>query len=403
MIPALMPTYRRTDIAFERGEGPYLYSTDGRRFLDFASGIAVTCLGHGHPALVEALTEQAQKLWHCSNIFTIPGQQEMGEKFVRDTFADTVFFGNSGSEAVELGIKMIRKYHHASGNPHKTGIVCMKGAFHGRTLATIFAGGQQSHIEGFGPAVEGFRHVAFGNMNELRDAIDDEVGGILFEPIQGEGGYRPAPDGFLEDVRKTADEFGLLVMLDEVQCGNGRTGKLFAHEWSAMTPDIMATAKGMGGGFPVGACLASEEAAKGMTAGTHGSTYGGNPLAMAVANAVWDVITGPGFLENVREQGEALHAELRKLVADHPDVYVEARGRGLMAGLKLADRLETRQVVDFVRERGLLTVAAGENVVRMAPPLIIGRDEIDEAVALLRAAAEKLGAEALKAEEGNGA
>ena len=403
MIPALMPTYRRTDIAFERGEGPYLYSTDGRRFLDFASGIAVTCLGHGHPALVEALTEQAQKLWHCSNIFTIPGQQEMGEKFVRDTFADTVFFGNSGSEAVELGIKMIRKYHHASGNPHKTGIVCMKGAFHGRTLATIFAGGQESHIEGFGPAVEGFRHVAFGNMNELRDAIDDEVGGILFEPIQGEGGYRPAPDGFLEDVRKTADEFGLLVMLDEVQCGNGRTGKLFAHEWSAMTPDIMATAKGMGGGFPVGACLASEEAAKGMTAGTHGSTYGGNPLAMAVANAVWDVITGPGFLENVREQGEALHAELRKLVADHPDVYVEARGRGLMAGLKLADRLETRQVVDFVRERGLLTVAAGENVVRMAPPLIIGRDEIDEAVALLRAAAEKLGAEALKAEEGNGA
>ena len=403
MIPALMPTYRRTDIAFERGEGPYLYSTDGRRFLDFASGIAVTCLGHGHPALVEALTEQAQKLWHCSNIFTIPGQQEMGEKFVRDTFADTVFFGNSGSEAVELGIKMIRKYHHASGNPHKTGIVCMKGAFHGRTLATIFAGGQESHIEGFGPAVEGFRHVAFGNMNELRDAIDDEVGGILFEPIQGEGGYRPAPDGFLEDVRKTADEFGLLVMLDEVQCGNGRTGKLFAHEWSAMTPDIMATAKGMGGGFPVGACLATEEAAKGMTAGTHGSTYGGNPLAMAVANAVWDVITGPGFLENVRKQGAALHAELETLVADYPNVYVEARGRGLMAGLKLADRLETRQVVDFVRERGLLTVAAGENVVRMAPPLIIGRDEIDEAVALLRAAAEKLGAEALKAEEGNGA
>ncbi len=390
MIPALMPTYRRTDIAFERGEGPYLYSTDGRRFLDFASGIAVTCLGHSHPALVEALIEQGRKFWHCSNIFTIPGQQEMGEKFVRDTFADTVFFGNSGSEAVELGIKMIRKYHHASGNPHKTGIVCMKGAFHGRTLATIFAGGQESHIDGFGPAVQGFRHVAFGNMNELRDAIDDETGGILFEPIQGEGGYRPAPDGFLEAVRETADEFGLLVMLDEVQCGNGRTGRLFAHEWSDMTPDIMATAKGMGGGFPVGACLATEEAAKGMTAGTHGSTYGGNPLAMAVANAVWDVLTAPGFLENVRIQGEALHAELRALVADYPEVYVEARGRGLMAGLKLADSLETRQVVDFVRERGLLTVAAGENVVRMAPPLIVGREEIDEAAALLRAAAEEL-------------
>ncbi|MYG52206.1 MAG: aspartate aminotransferase family protein [Rhodospirillaceae bacterium] len=388
-----MPTYRRTDIAFERGEGPYLYSTDGRRFLDFASGIAVTCLGHSHPALVEALIEQGRKFWHCSNIFTIPGQQEMGEKFVRDTFADTVFFGNSGSEAVELGIKMIRKYHHASGNPHKTGIVCMKGAFHGRTLATIFAGGQESHIDGFGPAVQGFRHVAFGNMNELRDAIDDEVGGILFEPIQGEGGYRPAPDGFLEAVRETADEFGLLVMLDEVQCGNGRTGRLFAHQWSDMTPDIMATAKGMGGGFPVGACLATEEAARGMTAGTHGSTYGGNPLAMAVANAVWDVLTAPGFLDNVRIQGEALHAELRALVADYPEVYVEARGRGLMAGLKLADSLETRQVVDFVRERGLLTVAAGENVVRMAPPLIIGREEIDEAVALLRAAAEELMAE----------
>ncbi|MXW91124.1 MAG: aspartate aminotransferase family protein [Rhodospirillaceae bacterium] len=388
-----MPTYRRTDIAFERGEGPYLYSTDGRRFLDFASGIAVTCLGHSHPALVEALIEQGRKFWHCSNIFTIPGQQEMGEKFVRDTFADTVFFGNSGSEAVELGIKMIRKYHHASGNPHKTGIVCMRGAFHGRTLATIFAGGQESHIDGFGPAVQGFRHVAFGNMNELRNAIDDEVGGILFEPIQGEGGYRPAPDGFLEAVRETADEFGLLVMLDEVQCGNGRTGRLFAHQWSDMTPDIMATAKGMGGGFPVGACLATEEAARGMTAGTHGSTYGGNPLAMAVANAVWDVLTAPGFLDNVRIQGEALHAELRALVADYPEVYVEARGRGLMAGLKLADSLETRQVVDFVRERGLLTVAAGENVVRMAPPLIIGREEIDEAVALLRAAAEELMAE----------
>ena len=342
MIPALMPTYRRTDIAFERGEGPYLYSTDGRRFLDFASGIAVTCLGHSHPALVEALIEQGRKFWHCSNIFTIPGQQEMGEKFVRDTFADTVFFGNSGSEAVELGIKMIRKYHHASGNPHKTGIVCMRGAFHGRTLATIFAGGQESHIDGFGPAVQGFRHVAFGNMNELRDAIDDETGGILFEPIQGEGGYRPAPDGFLEAVRETADEFGLLVMLDEVQCGNGRTGRLFAHEWSDMTPDIMATAKGMGGGFPVGACLATEEAAKGMTAGTHGSTYGGNPLAMAVANAVWDVLTAPGFLENVRVQGEALHAELRALVADYPEVYVEARGRGLMAGPEAGRQLWKR-------------------------------------------------------------
>lgn len=392
MIPAIMPTYQRTDIAFERGEGSYLYTSDGRRFLDFASGIAVTGLGHGHPALIKALTEQANKFWHCSNIFTIPGQQTMAEKMVRDTFADTVFFGNSGSEAVELGIKMIRKYHHVTGNPDKTTIVCMNGAFHGRTIATIFAAGQEKLIDGFGPALPGFKHVSYANMNALRDAVvgDSTVGGILFEPIQGEGGYRPAPPAFLDDVRKLADEYGLLVMFDEVQCGNGRTGKLFAHEFSNMTPDIMATAKGMGGGFPVGACLATEEAAKGMVAGTHGSTYGGNPLAMAVANAVWDELTKPGFLQNVRVQGQAFHEALEQLVADYPEVYVEARGVGLMAGLKLADHLETRQVVDFVRERGLLTVAAGENVVRMAPPLIIGQEEIDEAIALLREAAEDL-------------
>ena len=392
MIPAIMPTYQRTDIAFERGEGPYLYSTDGRRFLDFASGIAVTSLGHSHPALINALNEQANKLWHCSNIFTIPGQQAMAERMVRDTFADTVFFGNSGSEAVELGIKMIRKYQHVSGNPEKTTIVCMNGAFHGRTIATIFAAGQKKLIDGFGPALPGFKHVAYANMNELCDAVADDstVGGILLEPIQGEGGYRAAPSEFLDDVRKLADEYGLLVMLDEVQCGNGRTGRLFAHEFSNMTPDIMATAKGMGGGFPVGACLATAEASNGMVAGTHGSTYGGNPLAMAVAGAVWDELTKPGFLQNVRLQGQAFHQGLEQLVKAYPEVYVESRGVGLMAGIRLADHLETRQVVDFVRERGLLTVAAGENVVRMAPPLIITRAEVDEALMFLRDAAEEM-------------
>ncbi|MCY4239425.1 MAG: aspartate aminotransferase family protein [Rhodospirillaceae bacterium] len=392
MIPAIMPTYQRTDIAFERGEGPYLYSTDGRRFLDFASGIAVTSLGHSHPALIKALNEQANKLWHCSNIFTIPGQQAMAERLVRDTFADTVFFGNSGSEAVELGIKMIRKYQHVSGSPEKTTIVCMNGAFHGRTIATIFAAGQKKLIDGFGPALPGFKHVSYANMNELRDAVvgDSTVGGILFEPIQGEGGYRSAPPEFLDDVRKLADEYGLLVMLDEVQCGNGRTGKLFAHEFSNMTPDIMATAKGMGGGFPVGACLATAEASKGMVAGTHGSTYGGNPLAMAVASAVWDELTKLGFLENVRFQGQAFHEGLERLVKAYPEVYVESRGVGLMAGIRLADHLETRQVVDFVRERGLLTVAAGENVVRMVPPLIITRAEVDEALIFLQDAAEEM-------------
>ncbi len=386
MIPAILPTYQRSDIAFERGEGAYLYASDGRRFLDFASGIAVTGLGHSHPHLIAALTEQANKFWHCSNIFTIPGQQRLAERLVAATFADTVFFCNSGSEAVECGIKMIRRYHWITGNPQKNRIICMTGGFHGRTLATIYAGGQAKHTEGFAPAVDGFDHVAYGNLNELKAAVTPETGGILVEPIQGEGGYRPAPEGYLKGLRQIADEYGLLLMLDEVQCGNGRTGKLFAYELEGVEPDIVATAKGMGGGFPVGACLAREDAAQGMTAGTHGSTYGGNPLAMAVANAVLDVILEPGFLDRVQAAGEQFRTALDGLAAAHPETFVEARGVGLMMGLKCVDAIPSRDFVAALRDVGLLTVAAGDNVVRFAPPLIIDQSHIDEAAGMIEAA-----------------
>lgn len=382
-FPAILPTYNRTDIAFERGEGAWLFTSDGRRFLDFASGIAVTCLGHAHPHLVKTLQEQAAKLWHCSNIFTIPGQQEMAERLRANTFADTVFFCNSGAEAVETGIKMVRRYHYVNGNPERHRIICAEGAFHGRTLTTIFAGGQAKHTEGFGPKVEGFDHVAFGNLNEVRAAITPETAGILMEPVQGEGGYKPADPEFIQGLRKVCDEFGLLLMYDEVQCGNGRTGKYFAHEWFDTPPDIMATAKGMGGGFPVGACLATAEAGKGMTAGTHGSTYGGNPLAMAVANAVLDVILEPGFFDGVAERGAYFEKGLQKLVADHPDTFVEQRGMGLMRGLRCAEGVNNGEFVGRLRDAGLLAVGAGENVVRMAPPLIIGEAEIDEAMRLI--------------------
>ncbi len=387
MTPAIMPTYNRTDIAFEKGEGAYLFERDGRRFLDFASGIAVTCLGHGHPHLVKALTEQAQKLWHCSNIFTIPGQQRLAERMVEHTFADTVFFGNSGAEAVECAIKLARRYHYVDGNPQKNTILCTNSAFHGRTLTTIFAGGQPKHTEGFGPAVPGFAHVAFGNLNEMRAAVDESTAAIMVEPIQGEGGYRPAPDGYLEGLREICDEFGLLLILDEVQSGNGRTGKFYAHELTSATPDVMATAKGMGGGFPVGACLATAEAAKGMTPGTHGSTYGGNPLAMAVGNAVLDVLLEPGFLDGVAERGAELMAALEGLVESHPDIFVEARGVGLMVGLKCAPDVVNSEMVAMLRDGGFLTVGAGDNVVRMAPPLIIESAHIAEAVEHLDAGA----------------
>ncbi len=376
-----MPTYKRCGIALERGEGVYVYDTDGRRYLDFLAGIAVNSLGHAHPHLVGALTEQANRLWHCSNIFEIPGQERLAERLVAATFADTAFFANSGAEAIECGIKMIRKYHHEAGNPEKYSIICVSDAFHGRTLTTIFAAGQEKLVKGFGPAVPGFNHVAFGNLNELRAAITDETAGILVEPVQGEGGIRAADDDYLAGLRKTADEFGLLLMYDEVQCGVGRTGKLFYHEWSGAAPDIMAIAKGIGGGFPVGACLATERAASGMTAGTHGSTFGGNPLAMAIGNAVLDVVLEEGFLDRVNQVADVLWQRLEALVAAHPKVFTAISGRGLMIGVTCA--VPNQEMIAGLREAGLLVGQSGGNMIRLLPPLTIDEAHVHEAVGIL--------------------
>jgi acetylornithine/N-succinyldiaminopimelate aminotransferase len=379
-----MPVYARYDLAFDHGEGAYLYATDGRRFLDFASGIAVTMLGHAHPHLVAELEAQVRKLWHVSNIFQIPEQARLAERLVAASFADTVFFCNSGAEAIEIGIKTIRKYHAEAGNPQKTRIICCEGAFHGRTMATISAGGQPKHTAGFGPLLEGFDHVAFRNMNEMRAAIGDETAGILVEPVQGESGIRPASAAYLEGLRAVCDEFGLLLFFDEVQSGAGRTGRLFAHQWTSIAPDLMAVAKGIGGGFPVGGLLATERAASGMTAGSHGSTFGGNQLAMAAANAVLDAMLEDGFLAHVERMAEHAWARLGKTVAAYPKVFSEVRGLGLMMGLKC--EVPNTDMVLRLQEGGLLTVAAGDNVVRLAPPLIIEESHIEEAARIIEAA-----------------
>ncbi len=397
VIPAVMPTYARAALAFERGEGVYLYGKDGRHYLDFGSGIAVTSLGHCHPHLVKALIEQAQKLWHCSNTYVIPDQERLAQRLVDRSFADTAFFCNSGAEAVECGIKMIRKYHDVAGTPDKYRIICTNNAFHGRTLTTIFAGGQPKHIEGFGPAVDGFDHVSFGNLNEMRAAVRPDTAALLVEPVQGEGGYRNAPEGYFKGLRQVCDEFDLLLMYDEVQTGNGRTGKLYAHELFGVTPDIMATAKGLGGGFPIGACLATAKAARGMTAGSHGSTFGGNPLAVAVANAVLDVLLAPGFLDGVAAVGKLLQSRLAALLGKHPRVFAEVRGIGLMAGLKCADGIACAEMVAAFRDNGLLSIAAGENVVRLVPPLIVEERHIAEAEAIIDGVAARWPSQAGKA------
>jgi acetylornithine/N-succinyldiaminopimelate aminotransferase len=381
MIPAVMPTYARADIAFERGEGPYLFASDGSRYLDFASGIAVTALGHAHPHLVAALTEQAGKLWHTSNLFQIPGQTRLAERLIANSFADSVFFTNSGAEAIECGLKMLRKYQDDFGDPKRYRVICCHGAFHGRTLATIAAGGQEKHLAGFGPTVAGFDHVAYGNMNELRNAITAETAAILVEPVQGEGGMKKASVDYLRALRAVADEFGLLLFFDEVQCGMGRTGKLFAHQWAEIEPDIVATAKGLGGGFPIGACLAKEKAARALTAGSHGSTFGGNPLAVAVGNAVLDVLLADGFLEQVQRVGARLRAKLEAFARRHPDLIEEVRGEGLMIGLKC--RVPNTEVIARLRDNRLLTAGAGDNVVRLLPPLIIGDSHIEEGLGIL--------------------
>ena len=388
MTSALMPTYARADAAFERGEGPYIFNEAGDRYLDFGAGIAVCALGHAHPHLVEALTQQAQKLWHTSNLYQISGQSRLAERLVAATFADRVFFTNSGAEAVECGLKLIRKYHDETGNPERFRVVTIEGAFHGRTLATIAAGGQDKLLNGFGPAVEGFDQVPFGDIDAMRAAIGPETAAILIEPVQGEGGIRPIEPAFLRQVRALCDEHGLLLMLDEIQCGIGRTGKLFAYEWAEIEPDVMAIAKGIGGGFPVGACLATEKAAVGMTAGTHGTTFGGNPLAMAVGNAVLDVVLEDGFLDRVQRIANHLSQQLAGVVDRHGEVFEEVRGQGLMLGLKC--KVPNIDVWNKLRDNGLLSVPAGDNVVRLLPPLIIDEQQIGEAVDILDKSAGEL-------------
>jgi len=390
---ALLPTYARAPIAFERGEGAWLVARDGERYLDFGAGIAVNALGHAHPHLVEALTTQAQKLWHTSNLFEIPEGERLGRRLVDATFADVVFFANSGAEANEAAIKMARKYHAVGGHPERFRIITFEGAFHGRTLATIAAGGQAKYIDGFGPKVDGFDQVPTGDFDALEAAIGPETAALMIEPIQGEGGLRVIPHEHLRALRALCDAHGLLLIMDEVQTGVGRTGRLFAHEWSGVTPDIMSAAKGIGGGFPLGVCLATAEAARGMTAGTHGTTFGGNPLAMAVGNAVLDVVLGEGFLARVEALGLRLKQRLAALRDSHPGVIAEIRGEGLMIGLKLA--VPNTEFVAAAREEHLLVIPAGDNVVRLLPPLIVTDADVAEAVTRLDATAARFDAKSL--------
>jgi acetylornithine/N-succinyldiaminopimelate aminotransferase len=384
VIPPVLPTYNRADIAFERGEGPYLFDERGERYLDFGSGIAVSALGHAHPHLVEVLREQAGKLWHTSNLYRVPGQERLARRLTQATFADTVFFANSGAEAVECAIKMARRFHYASGAPERFRLITFEGAFHGRTLATIAAGGSAKYLEGFGPKVDGFDPVPLGDFDAVVRATAPETAGILIEPIQGEVGVRVPPPGFLKRLREFCDTRGLLLILDEVQTGVGRTGRLFAYEEAGVVPDIMPVGKGIGGGFPLGACLATERAAKGMTVGSHGSTYGGNPLAMAAGNAVLDVVLEPQFLDNVRAISGFMQQQLAMLAAEHPGIIAEVRGRGLLLGLKL--HVPAAAFIAKLRENRLLTVGATENVVRLLPPLNIEERHVKEAITALMTA-----------------
>lgn len=388
-MSAVMPTYGRIEIAFERGEGAYLIATDGRRYLDFATGIAVNTLGHSHPRLIAALEEQSKKLWHCSNLYRIPEQERLAERLCAQSFGESVFFCNSGAEAMEGVIKVARKYHSANGNPERYRMIAFEGAFHGRTLATLAAGGNEKALDGFGPVMDGFDHVPFGNANAVRAAITGETAAILVEPIQGEAGINPAADRFLAELRTIADEFGVLLLFDEVQTGIGHTGKLFAYEWHGVTPDVMALAKGLGGGFPIGAVVATEAAAVGMVPGTHGSTFGGNPLAVAVGNTVLDELLADGFLENVTNMGKYLHTRVGDVAARYPKVIESVRGQGLLLGMKCA--ITNMDLVADMRERGVLLVPAGDNVARMLPPLIISEAEVDEAVSALEASCQELG------------
>ena len=381
-MPSLLPVYKRAEVTFERGEGAYLFDREGRRYLDFGSGIAVTLLGHAHPHLVAVLEAQAEKLWHCSNLYGIEPQQRLAERLVAHSFAETAFFCNSGAEALECAIKMARRFQHERGQPERHRIITFEGAFHGRTMATISAGGQDKYLAGFRPGLPGFDAVPLGEIDKVEAAIGEQTAAILIEPIQGEGGIRTTRAAFLEELRQLCDEHDLLLIFDEVQCGMGRTGRLFAYEWTRMTPDIMALAKGLGGGFPIGACLATARAASGMTPGCHGSTFGGNPLACAVANGVLDVVLEEGFLERVQEIGERLRAELEQLATAFPSVVQEVRGQGLLLGLRCGP--PNADIAAQLLARGMLAVPAGENVLRLMPPLIIEQHHVDEAIGTLQ-------------------
>ena len=387
MSTAVMPTYGRADIAFVSGEGAYLMAADGKRYLDFCAGIAVDALGHCHPRLVEVLSQQANRVWHTSNLYRIPSQERLADRLVENSFADMAFFCNSGAEAVEGGIKLCRKFHSANGHPEKWRIISFDGSFHGRTLATLAAANNDKNLDGFGPASDGFDNLPFGNTNALRAAITEETAAILVEPVQGEGGIRPADPRFLKDVRAVADEFGLLVFYDEVQTGMGRTGKLWAYEWTDVLPDVMSIAKGLGGGFPIGAVLATMEAAKGMTPGTHGSTFGGNHLATTVADTVLEIILENGFLANVCAVSKVLRQQLEALCKQYPAVFKSVRGSGLMLGVECGPL--NLGLMSMAQEEGLLTVVAGENVLRFVPPLIIEKHHVEEAIGILNKVAQR--------------
>ncbi|OLB70393.1 MAG: acetylornithine transaminase [Alphaproteobacteria bacterium 13_2_20CM_2_64_7] len=384
----LLPTYARVDLAFERGEGAWLIATSGERYLDFTSGVAVNALGHAHPHLVEAITKQANRVWHVSNLYRIPESERVAERLCAASFADVVFFCNSGAEAMECAIKMARKYQSASGRPERYRMITFEGAFHGRTLATLAAGGQKKYLDGFGPVVDGFDQVPFADLEATKRAVGPQTAAILIEPIMGEGGVRVVPNEFLRALRRLCDEHGLLLVFDEVQTGIGRTGELFAYQRCGVTPDIMALAKALGGGFPLGACLATSEAAKGMTTGTHGSTFGGNPLAMAAARALLDVVLADGFLERVRRVSLVLKQKLAEIKDRYPTIIAELRGEGLLVGLRAA--VPSAELVDELRAEKMITAAAGDNVVRFLPPLIVSEEEVAEAVRRLERACARI-------------
>jgi acetylornithine/N-succinyldiaminopimelate aminotransferase len=392
----LLPVFARADLAFERGEGVWLFGTDGERYLDFTSGVAVNALGHAHPHLVAALQQQATRLWHMSNLFKSPDGERLAARLCEQSFADFAFFANSGAEAMECAIKVTRKHHAAKGHPERYRIVTFEGAFHGRTLATLAATGAAKYLEGFGPPMDGFDQVALGDIDAVKQAIGPNTAGILIEPLQGEGGVRSPPHAFFRSLRELCDANGLLLVFDEVQTGMGRTGELFAHQRIGVTPDVMSLAKALGGGFPIGACLATAEAAAGMTPGSHGSTFGGNPLAVAAANAVLDVMLEPGFFEHVQRMSLLLKQKLASVVDRHPDLVSEVRGEGLLIGLKAV--VPSGDLVGALRGEKLLTVGAGENVVRLLPPLIVSEAEIEEAVKRLERACMTLSARGPKQE-----